>query len=115
MRYLRLLCVLIAGLFLMGATSKDVPVDMDKVVKVERQIQKMSQAEPVEKTSDLRTEEVRENEINAYIAHLISQEKQKVLKSLQVTLGAANQVTGRATFDLAGLNLGAFLPPLDAF
>lgn len=111
MWYSRLLCVLIAVLLWTGAAPGAEPVDRDKVEKVERIIERVSRAESPKNASELRIETVRENEINAYIAHLIREEKQKVLKSMQLTLGDANRVEGRAVFDLAGLKLGSFLPP----
>ncbi|MBR9987773.1 MAG: hypothetical protein KFF68_17860 [Desulfosarcina sp.] len=99
-----LITVLCCVVLLIGAIDQKTK----DVLKVRHILRTIAEAPPRSDTQEL-SADVTENELNAYIAYRLAQDKEPVCDSLTVNLLDNNHVRGKIRFDAQRLNLETLL------
>ena len=98
------IAVFCCAVFLIGGIDQTTQ-DALKVKHILRTIERT----PPRSDSQALSAELTEQEVNAYIAHRLAQEKNPLFNSLSITLLENNHVRGRLTFDAQRLNLDSLI------
>lgn len=84
---------------------------VEEARKVLDTIERIEREQMVKEAGDIRSVEVTESELNAYIAHRIKVEKEEVLRELRFKVLDDNRIEVMALVDLKGQDLPKYLRP----